>query len=129
MKYVISESKLEQVIIEYISGLFPIDEINYTNPDVYDDEYEEVYEDENMVQFYLGNYDDGENNTFLWLGPEYFDKNSSARDRSPVVVVDHPYDDQLISYFNDQWEEPFKKWFMKNFNLPVKTVEWKRMID
>jgi hypothetical protein len=65
----------------------------------------------------------------LWLGPEYFDKNSSARDRSPVVVVDHPYDDQLISYFNDQWEEPFKKWFMKNFNLPVKTVEWKRMID
>jgi hypothetical protein len=130
MKYIISESKLEQVITEYIDGLFPIDEINYTNPDVYDDEQDgEIYEDENMVQFYLGNYDEGENNIFLWLGTEYFEENSSAQDRSPIVVVDHPYDDQLIAYFNDAWEEPFKKWFMKNFNLPVKTVEWKRMID
>jgi hypothetical protein len=82
-----------------------------------------------MVQFYLGNYDEGENNIFLWLGSEYFEKNSSARDRSPTIVVEHPYDDTLIAYFNDQWEEPFKKWFTENFDLPVKTVEWKRMID
>jgi hypothetical protein len=30
----------------------------------------------------------------------------------------------LDGFFNDLWHEPFKKWIMENFDLPVKTVEW-----
>jgi hypothetical protein len=128
MKFIITESKLHQVITEYLNGLFPLDEVHYTNPITYDYETREDYEDENRVEFYLGDYDD-ENTIFRWYDCKYFYPGTSAKDRCPLVVVDHPYDDTLRAYFNDTWEEPFKKWFTENFNLPVKTVEWKRMRD
>ena len=33
------------------------------------------------------------------------------------------YIDKLNGYFGDMWHEPFKNWFMKNFDLPVKTID------
>jgi hypothetical protein len=127
MKYVITESKLDQIIINYLNELFPLDNVHYTNPTEYDDETGENYDDDTRVEFYLGDYED-ENTIFRWYDCEYFYPESHAQTICPTVVVEHPYDDTLLSYFNDKWEEPFKKWFTENFNLPVKTVEWKRMI-
>ncbi len=127
MKYIITESRLDQIVTEYLNELFPLDDVHYTNPNEYDDETGEDYDDDTRVEFYLGDYED-ENTIFKWYDCEYFYPNSDAQTICPTVVVEHPYDDTLLAYFSDKWEEPFKKWFTENFNLPVKTVEWKRMI-
>jgi len=42
-------------------------------------------------------------------------------------VVNHPYDDDLSDTFGEySWQEPFKKWIMNKFDLPVTTVDWSR---
>jgi hypothetical protein len=129
MKYIITESRLDQVVTEYLNEIFPLDNVNYLNPIEYNHDTREEYEDENRVEFYLGEeYEDGETTIFKWYDCKYFYPDSPAQNICPKVVVEHPYDDTLIAYFGDKWEEPFKKWFTENFNLPVKTVEWKRMM-
>jgi hypothetical protein len=127
MKYIIAESRLDKVVTEYLNEIFPLDDVNYLNPIEYNDDTREEYEDETRVEFYLGDYEDGETTIFKWYDCKYFYPDSPVQNICPTVVVEHPYDDTLIAYFSDKWEEPFKKWFTENFNLPVNTVEWKRM--
>lgn len=128
MKYIITESRLESAIMEYLDKVFPLDNINYTNPTEYDYETNENYDDDTRVEFYLGDYGD-EDTIFRWYDCEYFYENSDPRERCPIVTVEHPYDNNLIGFFGDKWEEPFKKWFTKNFDLPVRTVEWTRLVN
>jgi hypothetical protein len=130
MKYIIAESRLENIVIEYLNGMFDVNNINSMNPYEYDNETGEEYDDDTRVEFYLGDHENGMIvDIFKWYDCMYFYHDSSAQDICPTVVIEHPYDDKLIAYFGDKWEEPFKKWFTENFDLPVKTVEWKRMID
>lgn len=121
--YIISESKLNNSILNYLDEKFPIENIHYFNPYEFDDETGEEYEDADRVQFYLGDHDE-EDYIFKWYGCEYFDEGSHARTICPTVLVESPYDDVLLSYFGELWVEPFKLWFEENFSLPVKTVEW-----
>ena len=127
MKYIITESRLDDIVIEYLNGMFDVSDVHSTNPTEYDNETGENYDDDTRVEFYLGDYED-ENTIFKWYDCEYFYPDSPAQNICPTVVVEHPYDDRLIALFNDKWEEPFKKWFTENFDLPIKTVEWKRMM-
>ena len=127
MKYIITESRLDDIVIEYLNGMFDVSNVRSTNPTEYDDETGENYDDDTRVEFYLGDYED-ENTIFKWYDCGYFYPDSPAQNICPTVVVEHPYDDRLIALFNDKWEEPFKKWFTENFDLPIKTVEWKRMM-
>ena len=127
MKYIITESRLDDIVIEYLNGMFDVSNVRSTNPTEYNDETGENYDDDTRVEFYLGDYED-ENTIFKWYDCGYFYPDSPAQNICPTVVVEHPYDDRLIALFNDKWEEPFKKWFTENFDLPIKTVEWKRMM-
>jgi len=103
MKYLIKESQLDQVIINYLDELFQVDDVNFHYPLEYDEETGEEYEDE---------------------GCEYFTQGSHARTICPTVDVETKYSNVLNGYFGDRWEEPFKIWFERNFENPVKTVEW-----
>ena len=123
MKYIITESRLEKSIIDYINKLFPVDEINHICPYDYDEETDEEGEDENRVEFYIGDYDEGDNTIFRWYDCDYFFEDSEPRKRCPLIVVEDQYKRELDGFFNDLWHEPFKKWIMENFDLPVKTVE------
>jgi hypothetical protein len=124
MKYIITESKFENLVIEYLDKMFDVTDINWTNPyDIIDDETGEEGDDESRILFYIGDYNGGDDRCFMWYGCEYYDKGSKARELCPIVQLEHPYDIQLNGYFDDKWHEPFKKWFTKNFNLPVKTIE------
>ena len=100
MKYIIAESKLEETFMNYFDDLFDIQDLNWTYSYEYDD--------------------DG---CFRWYECEYFNEGSIPREICPIVNVEHPHDLKLNGYFGDKWHEPFKKWFTKNFNLPVKTIE------
>ena len=64
-----------------------------------------------------------------------FGKGAELRDHIHVrhaaeliaILIVNNYE-KLETMFGEYWKEPFKKWFTENFNLPVKTVEWKRMM-
>ena len=120
MKYIISESQLEKVIIDYFDEIFPIEEIHWTHPyQEFDDGSEG--EDFNRVEFYRGNYED-ENTVFRWYDCEYFAWFSQLRERCPIVSLEYPYQNTLEGYFGDSWMLPFKNWFEQKFEFKVKTV-------
>ena len=50
MKYIITESRLEENILHYINELFDVNDINWTPRVEYDDDGFE-YEDENQMVF------------------------------------------------------------------------------
>jgi hypothetical protein len=123
MKYIITESKLENLIIEYIDKIFDVNDIHSTNPLEDDDETGEEWEDENRVVFYIGDYNGEDEGCFYWYACDYFNPNSPASEICPMVSVDVQYEKQLNAYFGDLWKEPFKKWFKEHFELPVKTID------
>ena len=123
MKYIITESKLENLIIEYIDKIFDVNDIHSTNPLEDDDETGEEWEDENRVVFYIGDYNGEDEGCFYWYACDYFNPNSPASEICPMVSVDVQYEKQLNASFGDLWKEPFKKWFKEHFELPVKTIE------
>jgi hypothetical protein len=123
MKYIISESRLEESILHYINELFDVNEIHINNPLEYDDETGEEWEDTNRLQFYIGDYNGEDEGCFFWYDCDYFNPNSASSEKCPIVVVDDEYKNQLDGYFGDMWHEPFKKWLKEHFELPVKTIE------
>lgn len=119
---VIQESKLDNQITHYIDELFDVNDINWTYRVEYDDDGYE-YEDSNQIEFYVGDYQGEDEGCFYWYGCDYFNPNSKARDLCPLVNLEVIYKKQLNGYFGDLWHEPFKKWFEKHFDLPVKLVD------
>jgi hypothetical protein len=123
MKYLITESRLEESILYYINEIFDVNDINWTHPLEYDDETGEEWDDTNRMIFYIGDYNGEEEGCFYWYACEYFNPNSPASEICPTVSVENDYKKQLDGYFGDLWHETFKKWFKEHFELTVKTVE------
>jgi len=67
MKYLIKESQLDQVIINYLDELFQVDDVNFHYPLEYDEETGEEYEDEHRINYFIGDYEDGDNDIFKWM--------------------------------------------------------------
>jgi hypothetical protein len=130
MKYIITESSLDKVIKKYLNDVFDSEDLNIINPYDFDDETGEEMEDENHIIFYIGDDYDADDSVFEWYDCEYFYEDSPQRQNQtcPVVIVKHPYDDDLSDTFGeDSWQEAFKQWMMEKYNLPVTTVEWNRL--
>ena len=123
MKYIITESRLEENILHYINEIFDVNDIHSTNPLEYDDETGEEWEDENRVVFYIGDYEGEDEGCFYWYDCEYFTPNSPVSEKCPMVSVEIEHKKQLDGYFGDLWHGPFKKWFKEHFELPVKTID------
>jgi hypothetical protein len=122
MKYIITESKLDRLIRKNLDQMFDVENINFTNPYYYDSETGEEYEDPDRILFYLGDYEGEDEGCFYWHECDYFNPESLAREICPMVSIEYDYEIKLNGYFGDMWHEPFKNWFMKNFDLPVKTI-------
>lgn len=128
MKVLITESKLFNAVYQYLDSYLDPNEINW----VYgSDEYDIVddMENENFLIFYKGGTWAGEEYSdivFHYFDVDYYDENDPShkpfRDESPILEVIGKYGEHLDNMFNEHWEEPMKKWFQDNFNLPVKTV-------
>ena len=123
MKYIITESRLEENILHYINEIFDVNDIHSTNPLEYDDETGEEWEDENRVVFYIGDYNGEDEGCFYWYDCKYFIRDSTASKNCPMVSVEIEYKKQLDGYFGDMWHGPFKKWFKEHFELPVKMID------
>lgn len=126
MKYIITESKLNSAIYDYIDNLFKEGKQIYmvkhtrTDDDTLDDE-----EVEGAYDF----FHKGEDELFIWTGEEYYNRpyNKSMGTKwkalAPVVeIVNYQKLDTLNNMFGDLWRPIFIKWFENTFSLPVKTL-------
>jgi hypothetical protein len=128
MKYIITESKLNSAIYEYIDKLFH-------------NGYEikmEVAEDEegDPIEYAYDFVQDngGYGFLFTWTGKEYYEKEGNENvtsfgkrwiDYAPVIeIAEDEIIDQLKTMFGELWVPIFKQWFTDTFSLPVKTVEY-----
>jgi hypothetical protein len=129
MKYIITESKLNSAIYEYIDQLFhegkKIEMVKHTRHGNDADEDVEV-EVEGAYDF----FHKGEPDLFIWTGKEYYDRpyNSSLFDKwrelAPIVeIVAYEKVDVLNNMFGDLWRPIFIKWFEDLFSLSIKTLK------
>jgi hypothetical protein len=114
--------------MKHIENMFNVDNINWIyGTDDYGDEVDYV------ALFYLGDFGDDEN-LFRWYDEGYWEideldyKNDKDLTKligqSPILSFDNDgKKEQLDNLFGDRWHQPFKDWFQKNFNLPIKTIE------
>jgi len=123
MKYVITESQIDTLIMKQLDKMFDVSNINWTHPYEYDENGEE-FEDSERMDFYFGDY--GDDSVFMWYGKGYWGDNQhdyrGYKSKSPIVDIEEPYHSYLNGLFGNRWYEPFKVWFKENFNVNVKTV-------
>ena len=124
MKYIISESKLNDFILKYIEGMFPVYEINYT-----ENEDDDGNPDDSSYVFYFGDYDDEDGEIiFRWYGKDYWDGDDTEIlrhriEQSPMLHFEDSRDsEKLDSLFGNNWKPIFKEWFKENFGLDIKTI-------
>ena len=120
MKYLITENKLNDFIYEYLDTYLKPNEISMSlgeNPNTNE-------EDENFLIFYKGDWEgeDYSDMVFHYFTPNYYENDSGWTDRAPILEVLGKYAQDLDNMFGKHWNEPMKKWFQNNFNLPVKTL-------
>jgi hypothetical protein len=123
MKYIITESKLEESIMNYLDTLFEIDNLHFVHPYEYDDKTGREREDPTRITFYINDYLGDEEGCFKWYDCDYFYPDTAPRKFCPTIELDYSYSNTLNGYFGDIWHEPFKKWINLHFGLPVKTVD------
>lgn len=126
MKYLITESQIDDLIIKQLDTLFDVSNIHWTHPLEINDETGEEFEDQTRIKFYFGDYGD-DDSVFLWYGKEYWGGTDSEsymgyKQKSPLIEIEEPYHSNLKNLFGNMWYKPFKVWFQKNFEVSVKTV-------
>jgi len=127
MKYIITESKLNSAIYDYIDNLFKegkqihmVKHIARADDDTLSDE-----EVEGAYDF----FHKGEDELFTWTGREYYERTynksvwSKWLELAPVVeIVDYGKLDALNNMFGDLWRPVFIAWVENTFSLPIKTL-------
>jgi hypothetical protein len=100
MRYVITESRIEEAVTDYLDELFDIENLHWTH----------------------GDYSDLDT-CFKWYDCDYFIEGSYGRKICPMISIEPEYIRVLNGYFGNLWHEPFKRWFSLHFDLPVKAIE------
>jgi len=132
MKVIITESKLEKVIYDFLDELFAAEngntEIHKLESISASDELNEPVE--GAYEFVNDDYyEHDQEYLFSWTGKEYYENHQrqsfGARlvNEAPIVeILDYERIKKLYSYFGDIWKPVFKKWFENKVNLPIKTL-------
>ena len=130
MKYLITESKLDDVIYNYIDEMFAaengstkihkLESINREDGGIIENLYDIVNDD------YYGNEGDY---LFTWVGKKYYENHDDQSfggrfvEEAPIVEInDGDKVRNLDSYFGNLWRPVFIKWFEDKVNLPIKTL-------
>ena len=128
MKIIITESKLNQAVIDYLNETYDTNNIGWSYG--IDDWGNEV---DYAIEFYEGDYEEGDNTVFRWYGEDYWTGEESElwtdeyinemKNKSPQLeIYDNTVYRTLNGYFNDKWHRPFIDWFWDKFHVPVKTI-------
>jgi hypothetical protein len=122
MKYIITESKLENAIMEYINNTNIIPDYGWSTPEEYKEELNRWGE----VMLYLN-----DDTSFRYFGCNSGD-NEDDMDFSPSGRLYHfecpllqvwpSVSYQLNNLFGDLWKPVLKKWFEENTGLEVSEI-------
>lgn len=118
MKYIISEKKVDEVIYKYVVNMFENNDLGELNYKYNEDDYGN--ESSDAVEFYFGDYGDGEN-AFRWYSEEYF--GMANCEKCPIIEIETSHEETLNSIFSNKWIEPFKNYIKNYYQLDVKTVQ------
>ena len=128
MKFIITENKVNEIILKQINIMYDINDFGWTpGIDEWGNEVDYAY------KFYVLDYDDDDNTIFRWYSEEYWttDEGNEWGERfrndmlskSPMLVFDSDSGyNNLEGLFGNRWKPIFMKWFEDNFELPVKTI-------
>lgn len=128
MKYIITESKLNQAIHEYLDEMFPEDQMNLEHPLEYDEDEDEDFEDKCRIKFSIGDNDDA---VFYYYEKCYWsdvDENTMNRLRlfekynPPYLDIEEPFGNILRGMFGNHLDEPFKEWFTNRYKLQLNKI-------
>ena len=111
MKFIISENKINQIILNYLND-------NVTpEPSVWGPSFHykirRLLDDRNDCTFVIG--DDYDDNYFTFYKRYSTEKN--------VLSISSLLSNNLTSLFNDRWKPIFKEWFEKNTGLEVYHID------
>jgi hypothetical protein len=125
MKYIITESRLEKAIIEYLDKEFIPDYGWYENgrkAGTYQDDVDKwgdlvFFIDDVDSYIYFGcNANNGPEDDF------FADYGHLHNYECPLLLVYPAVSQQLSNYFGDMWKPIFKKWFEENTGLTVNQI-------
>ena len=123
MRYALSESRLNNVMIKFFQKEINLDEIKSHHPTEEDPNGEE-YEDINKTYYYIGDFWDDDDSLFTYYECDYFYRNSlEIRERCPILLIDDKILNTFNGMFDDLWVEPFRKWINDELDLNVKSIE------
>lgn len=130
MEYKIKEEKLNGLVVNFLESYFKNEEINYTHPyDNYEDEDGDYVEGENpnVIEYYIGDYDEDKLLFRLYFKGYWTGKNEIAYKRrieSPLIsIMDENLEDTLDGMFNDEiWANGFKIWFKTKFDIDINRI-------
>lgn len=130
MEYKIKEEKLNGLVVNFLESYFKNEEINYTHPyDNYEDEDGDEVEGENpnVIEYYIGDYDEDKLLFRLYLKGYWTGKSTTAdkrRNESPLIsIMDENLEDTLDGMFNDEiWANGFKIWFKTKFDIDINRI-------
>lgn len=129
MKYIITENRLNRVVVLFLEHLFKdgiykvlwIDsETNEENENIimfYDDDYKNNIEYEPLFEYIFKEYYEE-----LDIGTQFNMINRFAESAPLIEITRNELIETLNSQFGNQWIPGFKMWFEKTFELPVKTI-------
>lgn len=135
MKIIITESKMNSAIYNFIDELFvakngnteifkldSVDEDGRAIVDAYDFVNDDYYDD------------NGSDYLFSWTGKEYyktiyaqglitkFEYEKMASESPTCEIIDRDATNSLNSYFGDLWKPVFKQWFKDKTGMDYKTL-------
>ena len=130
MKYIITESKLNSAIYEFMDKLFGAE--IHTLPAI-DDRGDEIVD---AYDFANDDYysDEGSDYVFAWTGEGYYKSLNKdghigksewerLESQAPLVeIFDKDALNQLNGYFGDVWIPVFKQWFIDKTGMDYKTL-------
>ena len=112
MKYIITESRLEKAIMEYLDKEFIPDYGWYEN------DRAGTYQDDVDSYIYYGcNANGGPEDEFFFSSYGHLHNYEC-----PLLQVYPAVSQQLSDYFGDMWKPIFKKWFEENTGLTVNQI-------
>jgi hypothetical protein len=128
MKIIISESQLNQAVIDHLRDTYDIQNIHWEYG--IDDWGNEV---DYAMKFYQGDYDE-DDVLFRWYGEDYWksedveswseERRQKMIDKSPILSFEDTNNLNILNgYFGNRWKQPFIDWFWDKFKVKVKTIE------
>ena len=113
-------NEIEKHIYEYIGELFPTSDMSYGSIEEYDYLTREYSQNDDKITFYSGGFADGEI-LFIYYTKDYWNGEELKEKMGETISIFQYKDMSKLEQFGNLWQPVFKKWFMDEFELPIKT--------